>query len=112
MIARAHQLMMEVNDLNKHRVTHQLITKTLLQSSQRPTIATDAETRLPSWMSMRISDRTTFNSILLQEKETKSKRKEFRIISFDFYVFWHLINLFFVLIILILIQILNRFIKI
>jgi len=84
MIARAHQLMMEVFFIDNFRDTQQLITKTFQQSFQLQTIVTDAETRLLSWMLTRTSDKITFNSTLLQEKETKLRKREFQIISFDF----------------------------
>ena len=84
MIARAHQLMMEVFFIDNFRDTQQLITKTFQQSFQLPTIVTDAEIRLLSWMLTRTSDKITFNSTLLQEKETKLRKREFQIISFDF----------------------------
>lgn len=84
MIARAHQLMMEVFFIDNFRDTQQLITKTFQQSSQLQTIVTDAEIRLLSWMLTRTSDKITFNSTLLQEKEMKLRKRGFQIISFDF----------------------------
>lgn len=70
--------------INNFRDTQQLITKTFQQSSQLPTIVIDAEIRLLSWMSTKTSDKTTFNSTLLQEKEMKLRKRGFQIISFDF----------------------------
>lgn len=87
MIARAHQLMMEVNIFNKFRVIHQLITKMLQQFSQLQTIVIDVGIKQLLWMLMRILDKITFNLTQLLEKEMKWKRKEFQTISFDFYVF-------------------------
>lgn len=52
MIARAHQLMMEVH-LDLFRDTQVLTTRTFRPSSQLPTIATDVETWLLLWTSMR-----------------------------------------------------------
>jgi hypothetical protein len=53
--------------------------------SQLLIIAIDVEIKQLLWMLMKTSDKITFNLILLQEKETKFKKKEFPIISFDFY---------------------------
>ena len=53
MIARAHQLMMEVIN-HLFRDIQVLTTKTCLLSSQHPTTAIVAVTWLPSWMSTKI----------------------------------------------------------
>jgi hypothetical protein len=53
MIARAHQLMMDVNE-NRIRDTQTPIIKTLQRFFQPRTIATDVEIRLQLWMWMRI----------------------------------------------------------
>ena len=54
------------------------------QSFQLQTIVTDAEIKLLLWMSMKTSDKTTFNSTQHQEKEMRLRRREYQIISFDF----------------------------
>lgn len=56
-----------------------------LQSFQLLIIVIDVEIKQLSWMLTKTSDKITFNLILHQEKEMKSKKKEFPIISFDFY---------------------------
>ena len=53
MIARAHQLMMEVDNF-VFRGTRALTIKMCRRSFQLPTIATDVETWLQLWMSMKI----------------------------------------------------------
>ena len=51
--------------------------------SQLQTIATDVEIKLQLWTLMKIYVKTIFNMTQLQEKEIKSKRKEFQIIFCD-----------------------------
>lgn len=63
--------------------TQQLIIRTYQLYSRLQTIATDVETRLQLWMLTRIYAKIISNTILLQEKETKWKRKGFPIISYD-----------------------------
>jgi diadenosine tetraphosphatase ApaH/serine/threonine PP2A family protein phosphatase len=84
MIARAHQLMMEVNTIYYFRDTLRPTIRTWQQYFQLLTIAIDVATKLLLWMLMRTSDKTTFSLTRHQEKETRWKRKEFLIISFDF----------------------------
>ncbi len=71
MIARAHQLMMEVTNFNKFRDTLPPTIRTSQQSSQLPTIAIDVAIKPLSWMWMKTLDRTTFSLTLHQEKEMK-----------------------------------------
>jgi hypothetical protein len=54
MIARAHQLMMEVRQKIIFRDIHQLITKMYQQYSQHQTIVTDVVTKQQLWMLMKI----------------------------------------------------------
>jgi hypothetical protein len=84
MIARAHQLMMEVSIL-LFRAIPQPTTRMYQQSSQLLTIAIVAVIRQLLWMLTRILSRHIFNMTQLQEKETKFSRKEFPIISCEFH---------------------------
>ena len=82
MIARAHQLMMEVY-CALFRDTQIPTTKTCQQSSQPPTTATGVEIWQQSWTWMKIWSKPTSNTTLLPAKATKCWRKEFLIISCD-----------------------------
>jgi hypothetical protein len=84
MIARAHQLMMEVKYFLNFRDTLQLTIKMFLQFFQLPIIVIVVEIKLLLWMSTKTLDKIIFNLIQHQEKEIKFKRKGFLIISFDF----------------------------
>jgi hypothetical protein len=80
MIARAHQLMMEVRHLS-FRVTPTHTTKMCQPSSQLLTIATDVATSQPSWTWMKTSNKPTSNTIPHPAKAMKYSRREFLIIS-------------------------------
>ena len=82
MIARAHQLMMEVG-MHLFRDTPMRIIRTSPLFFQRRTIAIDVAIRQPSWMWMSIWGKLTSNSILLQEMEDKWIERECQIISYD-----------------------------
>lgn len=82
MIARAHQLMMEVY-LTRCRVTPVLTTRTCPLFSLRLTIATAVEIWQQSWMWIRTSSKPTFSTTLLLAKAMKSPRRECPIISYD-----------------------------
>lgn len=84
MIARAHQLMMEVlHDIFRDILV--LITRMFLLFSQHLTIAIVVEIRLLLWMWTKIWSRLTFNMILLHVKEIKFWKKEFQIISSEWF---------------------------
>jgi hypothetical protein len=82
MIARAHQLMMEVR-MHSFRDTPTRITRRSRLSSRRRIIAIGVGTRQPSWTWMSIWDRLTSNSILPHGMEGKWIGRECPIISYD-----------------------------
>lgn len=82
MIARAHQLMMEVQ-LTQCRAIPVLTTKTCRLFSPRLTTATAVATWQQLWMSIRTSSKPTFSTTLLLAKAMKSPRRECPIISYD-----------------------------
>jgi len=82
MIARAHQLMMEVIKY-LFRDIQALIIKTYQLFFLHQIIVIDVEIWLQLWMLMRLLSKHIFNMTQPQEKETKYLRKEFQIISYE-----------------------------
>jgi hypothetical protein len=76
MIARAHQLMMEVN-LFLLRDTQTLTTKTFQLFFQPPIIVIVVVIWLQLWMLIKILSKLIFNTTLPLEKEIKFSKKEF-----------------------------------
>ena len=89
MIARAHQLMMEVAYCS-FRDTQAPTTKTCRPSSPRQTIATAVETWPPLWTLMRTWSKPTSSTILLPGRATRCWRRGFPIISYEDKWSWEL----------------------